>query len=43
MDRDWFSLVVPGIMNYFDLPDLVAMRPDLEVKYFVQKNDGNEK
>ena len=43
MDRDWFSLVVPGIMNYFDQPDLVAMRPDLEVKYFVQKNDGNEK
>ncbi len=43
MDRDWFSYVVPGIMNYFDLPDLVALRPDLKVNYSVQKNDGNEK
>ena len=43
MDRDWFSIVVPGIMNYFDLPDLVVMRPDLEVKYSVQKTDGNGK
>jgi hypothetical protein len=43
MDRDWFSLVVPGIMNYFDMPDLVALRPDLKVNYSVQKNDENEK
>ena len=43
MDRDWFSYIVPGIMNYFDLPDLVALRPDLKVKYTVQKNDGNGK
>jgi hypothetical protein len=40
MDKDWYSFVVPGIMNYFDLPDLLAMRPDLTVKYTVQKNDG---
>jgi dienelactone hydrolase len=40
MDKDWYSIVVPGIMNYFDLPDLAAMRPDLTVKYTVQKNDG---
>ncbi len=40
MDKDWYSFVVPGIMNYFDLPDLAAMRPDLTVKYTVQKNDG---
>ena len=43
MDRDWFSLVIPGIMNYFDMPDLISLRPDLKVKYSVLKNDGNEK
>ena len=40
MDKDWFSFVVPGIMNYFDLPDLVTLRPDLTVKYTVQNIDG---
>ncbi len=40
MDRDWFSYVVPGIMNYFDLPDLVTLRPDLEVKYTGQNIDA---
>jgi dienelactone hydrolase len=40
MDKDWYSLVVPGIMNYFDLPDLLALRPDLTVKYTIQKNNG---
>jgi hypothetical protein len=40
MDKDWYSFVVPGIMNYFDLPDLVAIRSDLIVKYAVQKIDG---
>lgn len=30
-------------MNYFDLPDLVAMRPDLKVKYIVQRKDVNGK
>lgn len=38
MERDWYSYVVPGIMNYFDLPDLVTLRPYLKVKYTVQKN-----
>jgi len=32
-DKDWFSYLVPGIMNYFDLPDLAGMRTDLKIKY----------
>jgi cephalosporin-C deacetylase-like acetyl esterase len=43
MDRDWFSYVVPGIMNYFDLPDLATLRPDLAVKYTDNKNDRDGK
>jgi hypothetical protein len=43
MERDWYSYVVPGILNYFDLADLVTLRPDLKVKFVNQKSDGNGK
>ncbi len=33
LERDWYSYVVPGIMNYFDLHDLATLRPDMAVKY----------
>ncbi len=33
MEKDWYSYVVPGIMKYFDLPDLASMRPGLKVEY----------
>jgi len=32
-EKDWFSYLVPGMAKYFDIPDLVAMRPDLKMKY----------
>ena len=43
MERDWYSYVVPGILNYFDLADLVTLRPDLKVRFVNQKSDGNGK
>jgi hypothetical protein len=33
MEKDWYSYIVPGIMKYFDLPDLASLRPDLKVNY----------
>jgi cephalosporin-C deacetylase-like acetyl esterase len=33
MDKDWYSYVVPGVLCYFDLPDLVALRPEMTIKY----------
>ncbi|NLE34677.1 MAG: prolyl oligopeptidase family serine peptidase [Bacteroidales bacterium] len=33
MEKEWFSYIVPGIMRYFDLPDLAALRPDLKIRY----------
>lgn len=32
-EKDWFSYLVPGIMKYFDIPDIAGMRPDLKIKY----------
>jgi len=43
MEKDWYSYVVPGILNYFDLADLVTLRPDMKVGYLNQKSDGNGK
>jgi hypothetical protein len=33
MEKDWYSYVVPGILEYFDIPDLEKMRSDLKVRY----------
>lgn len=33
MKKDWYSYVVPGILRYFDLPDLAKNLPGLELKY----------
>lgn len=33
MEKDWYSYVVPGILCYFDLPDLAALRPEMTIKY----------
>lgn len=32
-EKNWFSYLVPGIMKYFDIPDMAGMRPDLRIKY----------
>jgi cephalosporin-C deacetylase-like acetyl esterase len=41
MDKDWYSYVIPGILRFFDLSDLVALRPDMEVKYLDLLEDEN--
>jgi cephalosporin-C deacetylase-like acetyl esterase len=33
LDKDWYSYIVPGILCFFDLPDMAAMRSDLKVQY----------
>lgn len=33
MEKDWYSYIVPGILCFFDLPDLAAQRPDMTIKY----------
>jgi dienelactone hydrolase len=33
MGKDWYSYIVPGILCFFDLPDLAILRPDLTIKY----------
>jgi hypothetical protein len=33
VEKDWFSYIIPGIMQYFDLPDLAALRPELKIRY----------
>jgi hypothetical protein len=33
MEKDWFSYIVPGIMRYFDLDDIAAIRPELITDY----------
>jgi len=33
MEKDWYSYVIPGILRYFDLSDLVKIRPELNVTY----------
>ena len=32
-EKDWYSYVIPGILNYFDLPDINILRPDLKINY----------
>lgn len=33
LEKEWFSWIVPGMLKYFDLPDLLILRPDLNVRY----------
>lgn len=33
IEKEWYSYVVPGILCYFDLPDLATLRPDIKIKY----------
>lgn len=33
MEKDWYSYVLPYVLCFFDLPDLVRMRPELIIKY----------
>jgi len=33
MERDWYSYVIPDILKYFDLPDLLKLRPETVVTY----------
>jgi hypothetical protein len=33
MEKDWFSYIVPGIMRYFELDDIAAIRPELITDY----------
>lgn len=38
MELDWYSYVVPNVLAYFDLPDLVKMRDDLQVTWLGEKS-----
>jgi hypothetical protein len=33
MGKDWYSYVVPGVLRYFDLPDIVKMRSEAKISY----------
>jgi hypothetical protein len=33
MEKELYSYVVPGILRFFDLPDLATLRPDFTIKY----------
>jgi len=33
MDKDWYSYVIPGVLGYFDIPDIEKMRPEMRVRY----------
>jgi len=33
MEKDWYSYVIPGLLKYFDIPDLIRVRPDLNITY----------
>jgi cephalosporin-C deacetylase-like acetyl esterase len=37
MEVDWYSYVIPDVLSYFDLPDLAALRTDLEINYLGEK------
>lgn len=38
MEVDWYSYVVPNVLAWFDLPDLEALRADLEITYQGEKS-----
>ena len=33
MEKDWYSYVVPDVLQYFDLPDLQSLRNDLQITF----------
>lgn len=33
MEKDWYSYIIPGVLKYFDLPDLMKINPELKVIY----------
>jgi hypothetical protein len=37
MELDWYSYVVPNVLTYFDLPDLLALREDLLIEFQGEK------
>ena len=37
MEVDWYSYVIPNVLAYFDLPDLAALRDDLEIRFQGEK------
>lgn len=37
MEWDWYSYVVPNVLEYFDLPDLIELRSDLDVRFNGEK------
>ncbi|MBN2008455.1 acetylxylan esterase [candidate division KSB1 bacterium] len=37
MEKNWYSYVIPNALLYYDVPDLVAFRNDLEVQYDVDQ------
>jgi len=38
MELDWYSYVIPNVLAYFDLPDLLKLRDDLEVTWQGKKS-----
>ncbi len=38
MEMDWYSYVIPNVLAYFDLPDLMVLRGDLEIRYLGEKS-----
>ena len=36
-ELDWYSYVVPNVLAWFDLPDLIMRRGDLEISYLGEK------
>ena len=38
MEVDWYSYVIPNVLAYFDLPDLLKLRDDLDVTWQGEKS-----
>jgi hypothetical protein len=38
MEVDWYSYVIPHVLAYFDLPDLLKLRNDLQVTWQGEKS-----
>jgi len=33
MERDWYSYVIPDVLKFFDIPDLLKLRPEMVITY----------
>ena len=33
MAKDWYSYVIPGVLRYFDLPDIAKIQPEILIRY----------